>query len=81
MTVQYSGPFGFQTLSESVGIKYFNRAASLSLRGPTYTDAILEQICKLEKLHSLSLSGTGITRRGLDHIRLALPNCQIEYYL
>ncbi len=79
MTVQYSGPFGFQTLSESVGIEYFNRAVSLSLRGPTYTDAIIAQICKLDNLHSLSLSGTGITRRGLDRIRLALPNCQIQH--
>ena len=80
VTVQYSGPVGFQTLSETVGIEYFNRAVSLSLRGPTYTDAMIEQICKLDNLQSLFLSGTGITRRGLDRIRRALPNCKIEHY-
>ena len=80
MSVEYNGPFGFQFLTQAVGLKYFDRAVSLSLSGPTYTDAVIEQICKLDDLHSLSLSGTGITRRGLDRIRLALPNCQIEHY-
>ena len=80
MTVQYSGPLGLQTLSESVGIDYFDRAASLSLRGPEYTDAMIEQICKLDHLRSLSLRGTGISRRGMDRIRLALPNCKVEQH-
>jgi len=58
-------------------IEIFNRVVHLSLDDSAYTDAMVEHICALERLESLSLSGTEITAGGLDRIRRALPHCRI----
>lgn len=78
MSVEYCGPYGLQTLCETLDIRQFDRTVRLTLDGPRYTDATIELICKLEFLQSLTLQGTRITEEGVDRIRQSLPNCRIN---
>jgi len=55
----------------------FSKLETLWLHETGFTDTALEHLSALS-ITSLQLRGTRITNTGLDRLRVALPNCQIE---
>jgi hypothetical protein len=61
-------------------IARFTKLRSLSLRGrPGVTDAGLVHISKLKDLGYLSIKGTRISPEGVEELKRALPDCNINY--
>ena len=51
----------------------------LSLDDTDITDEGLKELAKLQKLTSLGLYNTKVTKAGVAELRKALPNCRIYY--
>ena len=78
MTVEYRGPPGLKRLVEALHIDCFHRAVNISLHGPKYTDAVIEELGKLKSLETVTLYNTKITDDGVNQLKRALPDCRIE---
>ena len=63
---------------ETLGLRVFHRPTKLALEGSAFTDAAVDELSRLSALKSLTLFRTAITPRGLNRLRQALPDCQIE---
>lgn len=59
-------------------MRIFHRPTALSLRGPAYTDAAVEHVCRLTNLEVLTLDHTAISEQGFARLRRELPRCRIE---
>jgi len=63
---------------EALGVRLFHRPTRLALEGPVFTDAAVSELSRLTALKSLTLYRTKVSGEGLDRLRQALPDCQIE---
>jgi serine/threonine protein kinase len=69
----FVGDAGLASLNELTALK------SLRLRGTRVTDNGAQQLGTLKHLEFVDLAETRVTRQGVNLLRLALPNCKIEY--
>jgi hypothetical protein len=78
VTVEWTGPEFLRRPAEALSLRIFHRPTRLTLNGPAYTDAAIEQLSRLTSLQSLTLERTGISEQGLTRLERALPGCRIE---
>lgn len=52
---------------------------SLSLAGTAVTDAGIAKLERMKTLRYLNVRGTKATREGAERLRVALPNCEIDF--
>ena len=79
MSVEWQGPAFLRRPAEALGVRFFHRPTRLSLEGPAYTDAAIQHLSRLSSLKSLTLQRTKVSAQGLERLRQALPDCQIEH--
>ena len=71
---------GCPTLS-CLGVRYvgeLKHLKRLSLAGSGATDASLERLQDLVRLHQLDLTDTKVTAKGIAQLKKALPKCDIK---
>jgi hypothetical protein len=54
------------------------KVTRLDFNDTQITDVGLKELAKLQKLESLSVIGTKVTKAGVAELKKALPNCEIE---
>lgn len=78
MTVAYKGPKPFERLCWDHEVHMYERVIGLTLWGPKYDDARLDELYRLRHLEHLQLTDTQISATALGELRRRLPNCQIQ---
>ena len=79
MTVDYLGPTWLIPHTDRLGLRQLDRASQLVLSGPSYTDEVVQEICRLRQLTSIQLHNTRISPNGVSLLRSRLPSCRIEH--
>lgn len=66
-------------LRKLIGDDYFRRVTIIDLSDTDVTDSDLESLRPLSSLRTLRLYRTAVTEKGVRELRLALPECSIDW--
>ncbi len=78
MSVTYTGPAFLHALYYDNEIYWYDRVTSLSLDGSKFDDRVVDELCKLRHLRSVSLYKTNLTDEGVERLRSRLPGCKVR---
>jgi hypothetical protein len=70
-------PPGPQLLRGWLGLDFFANVVAIDLSGTRADDDVLESLQELGSLQRLDVSGTRVTKTGLEEFREELPDCRI----
>jgi HEAT repeat protein len=54
---------------------------TISLKGTSVTDKVLDELAALKEMETIELSNTAVTEQGAKELETSLPNCQVSYLM